>query len=81
MRRYKPGGTAVEALVFLRGRQPDLGEHDRELPVPLLWEGHPVGPPDTLQQGRERVRAALSSLPADGLRLSPGEPAAPTVFI
>ncbi len=81
LRRYKPCGTAVEELVFPRGRQPDLGEHDRVLPVPLLRERQPVGPPATLEQGRERVRAALSSLPADGLRLSPGEPAIPTVFI
>ncbi len=81
LRRYKPSGTAVEELVFRRGRQPHLGEYDRVLPVPLLREGHPVGSPDTLQQGRERVRAALSSLPADGLQLSPGEPAIPTVFI
>jgi nicotinate phosphoribosyltransferase len=81
LRRYKPSGTAVEELVFPRGRQPDLGEHDRVLPVPLVREGQPVGPPATLCQGRERVRAALSSLPADGLRLSPGEPAIPTVFL
>ncbi|MGH3803092.1 MAG: nicotinate phosphoribosyltransferase, partial [Pseudonocardiaceae bacterium] len=81
LRQYKPSGTAVEELVFPRSRQPDLGEHDRVLPVPLLREGHPVGPPSTVHQGREWVRAALSSLPADGLRLSPGEPAIPTVFI
>ena len=81
LRRYKPDGTAVEELVFLRGRQPDPGEHDRLLPVPLLREGQPVTPPTTLHQGRERVRAALSRLPPDGLRLSPGEPAIPTVFI
>ncbi|HEV7450782.1 MAG TPA: nicotinate phosphoribosyltransferase [Pseudonocardiaceae bacterium] len=81
LRRYKPSGTAVEELVFPRGRQPDLGEHDRVLPVPLVRAGHPVGPPSTLDQGRERVRAALSSLPPGGLRLSPGEPAVPTVFI
>ncbi len=81
LRRYKPSGTAVEELVVRRGQQPDLGKHDRVLPVPLLRKGHPVGPPDTLQQGRERVRAALRSLPWEGLRLSPGEPAIPTLFI
>jgi nicotinate phosphoribosyltransferase len=80
LRRYKPSGTAVEELVFPRCRPPDLREHDRILPVPLVRAGHPVGPSSTLHQGRERVRAALSSLPADGLRLSPGEPAVPTVF-
>lgn len=81
MRRYKPNGTAVDELVFRRGRPPDLGEHDRLLPVPLLCEGQPVGPPATLEQGREQVRAALASLPPHGLRLSPGEPAITTVFI
>ncbi|MGH3775047.1 MAG: nicotinate phosphoribosyltransferase [Pseudonocardiaceae bacterium] len=81
LRRYKPSGTAVVELVFPRGRCPELEEHDRALPVPLLRGGHPVGPPDTLQQGRDRFRAAVRSLPVDGLRLSPGEPAIPTVFI
>jgi nicotinate phosphoribosyltransferase len=81
LRRSKPSGTAVEELVFPLGRLPDLGEHDRRLPVPLVRAGHPVGPSSTLHQGRERVRAALNSLPVDGLRLSPGEPAVPMVFI
>jgi nicotinate phosphoribosyltransferase len=80
LRRYKPSGTADEEVIFPRGREPELGEHDRVLPVPLVREGQPVGSPPTLQQGRERVQAALASVPADGLRLSPGEPAIPTVF-
>jgi nicotinate phosphoribosyltransferase len=80
LRRYKPSGTAVEEVVFPRGREPELGEHDRVLPVPLVREGQPVGSPPTLQQGREQVRAALGSLPPDGLRLSPGEPTISTVF-
>jgi nicotinate phosphoribosyltransferase len=81
LRRYKPSGTAVEEVVFLRGKQPQLQAHDRVLLVPLLREGQPVGPPTTLQDGRERVTAALTTLPWDGLRLSPGEPALPTVFL
>ncbi|MGH4002354.1 MAG: nicotinate phosphoribosyltransferase [Pseudonocardiaceae bacterium] len=80
LRRYKPSGIAVEELVFPRGRQPELEAHDRVLPVPLLREGQPVSSPSTLHQGRERVRAALASLPTDGLRLSPREPAIPTIF-
>jgi nicotinate phosphoribosyltransferase len=51
------------------------------LPVPLLREGQPVGSPLTIQDSRERVTAALTSLPWDGLRLSPGEPAIPTLFL
>ncbi|PZS38353.1 MAG: nicotinate phosphoribosyltransferase [Pseudonocardiales bacterium] len=81
LRRYKPSGTAVEEVVFPQGKQPELEAHDRVLPVALLREGQPVGAPPTLQDGRERVTAALTSLPWDGLRLSPGEPALPTVFL
>jgi nicotinate phosphoribosyltransferase len=81
LRRYKPSGTAVEEVVFLQGKQPKLKAHDRVLPVPLLREGQPVGSPLTIQDGRERVTAALTSLPWDGLRLSPGEPAIPTLFL
>ncbi|MDT7595799.1 MAG: nicotinate phosphoribosyltransferase [Pseudonocardiales bacterium] len=81
LRRYKPSGTAVEEVVFLQGKQPKLEAHDRVLPVPLLREGQPVGSPLTIQDSRERVTAALTSLPWDGLRLSPGEPAIPTLFL
>jgi nicotinate phosphoribosyltransferase len=81
LRRYKPSGTAFEEVVFLQGKQPELEAHDRVLPVPLLREGQPVGSPPTVQDGRERVTAALTTLPWDGLRLSLGEPALPTVFL
>jgi nicotinate phosphoribosyltransferase len=81
LRRYKPSGTAVEEVVFLQGKQPALEAHDRVVPVPLLRDGQPVGPPTTVRNGRERVTAALTSLPWDGLRLSHGEPALPTVFL
>ncbi|MGH4016800.1 MAG: nicotinate phosphoribosyltransferase [Pseudonocardiaceae bacterium] len=80
LRRHKPSGTALEEVVFPHGRPPALGEHDRVLPVALLRDGQPVGPPDTLEQGRERVRTGLRSLPWEGLKLSPGDPAIPTVF-
>jgi len=39
LRRYKTSGTAVEEVVFLQGKQPELEAHDRVLPVPLLREG------------------------------------------
>lgn len=86
LRRYKPTGIAVEEVVFRRAQPPELGEHDRLLPVPLMREGQPVDseaglPQTSLQEARERVRAGLRSLPWDGLRLSPGEPAIPTVFL
>jgi len=81
LRRYKPSGTAIEEVVFLRGRQPELDDHDRLLPVPLLREGQPVGTPPTLHKGREHVTTALTSLPWEGLRLSPGDAAIPTVYV
>ncbi|MGB9279068.1 MAG: nicotinate phosphoribosyltransferase [Pseudonocardiaceae bacterium] len=81
LRRYKPSRTALEEVVFRQGRQPERDEHDRLLQVPLLREGQPVGSPPTLHDGRERVTAALATLPWDGLRLSPGEPAIPTTFL
>lgn len=80
LRRHKSSGTALEEVVFPRGRQPEPGAHDRVLPVPLLREGLAAGSPQTLEHGRERVRAGLRSLPWEGLKLSPGEPAIPTVF-
>jgi nicotinate phosphoribosyltransferase len=80
LRRYKPTGTAVEELVFPWDRRPELEERDRVLPVPLLREGQPVGPPATLQGARDRARASLATVPWEGLRLSPGDPAIPTVF-
>jgi nicotinate phosphoribosyltransferase len=80
LRRYKDTGTAVEEVVFLRGRQPELGAHDRLLPVPLLRDGRPVGRAETLHDARDRVAAALVTLPWDGLRLSAGDPAIPTIF-
>jgi nicotinate phosphoribosyltransferase len=81
LRRYDGSGTATEELVFLRGQQPALAKHDRVLPVPLLREGRSVSFPPALQDGRERVIAALGTLPREGRHLSPGEPAIPTTFL
>jgi nicotinate phosphoribosyltransferase len=50
------------------------------VPVPLMRGGRPVPDLETLEQGRERLRAALVSVPWEGLKLSRGEPAVPTVF-
>lgn len=80
LRRYKPDGTAIEEVVFRRGQQPELEEHDRVLPVSLLRHGQPAGPPPTLEHGRQRVRAGLHSLPWKGLKLSLGDAAIPTAF-
>ncbi len=81
LRRHKPTGTAIEEVVFPDRNPPELGEHDRMLSVPLLRDGQPVDGLPTLEQGRERLRAALVSVPWEGLKLSRGEPAIPTTFI
>jgi nicotinate phosphoribosyltransferase len=78
LRRYKPTGTAVEEVVHRRGAPPEPGPHDRVVPVPLLRGGEPVDGLPTLEQSREHLRAALVSVPWEGLKLSKGDPAIPT---
>ncbi|OLF11501.1 nicotinate phosphoribosyltransferase [Actinophytocola xinjiangensis] len=81
LRRHKPTGTALEEVVYVTADgQPQRGEHDRELVVPMLRDGQPVGAPPTLDECRRRVRDGLVSLPWEGLKLSNGDPAIPTVY-
>jgi len=80
VRRHKPTGTAVEEVVHRAGRTPELGPHDRVVPVPLMRGGERVPDLPTLEQSREHLRAALVSVPWEGLKLSRGEPAVPTVL-
>ncbi|MFP5022684.1 nicotinate phosphoribosyltransferase [Pseudonocardia phyllosphaerae] len=85
LRRFKPTGTAVEEVVFGQGAgvpDPAVGPHDRVLPVPLVRDGKVVADPAhvELEAARERLRAALVAVPWEGLKLSRGEPAIPTVF-
>ena len=79
LRRHRPSGTAVEEVVYRTAPEP--GEHDRTLTVPLLRGGEPVGAAPTLEQGRQRLRDGLRSVPWEGLKLARGEPAIPTVFV
>jgi nicotinate phosphoribosyltransferase len=80
VRRYKPTGTAVEEVVHAAASAPEIGAHDRTLPVPLIRDGELVADVENLDQSRDRLRAALVSVPWEGLKLSRGEPAIPTVF-
>lgn len=78
-RSYKPTGTATEEIVTVA--RPDdvvLGPHDRLLQRPLVRAGEPAGVPLDLATARDHVRAAMVTLPWDGLKLSHGEPAIPT---
>ena len=82
LRRHKPTGTALEEVVHvLADGEAEVGAHDRRLVVPLLRGGQPVAGPATLEQTRQRVREGLVSLPWEGLKLSAGEPAIPTVYV
>ena len=81
LRRHKPTGTAIEEVAFRAARAPSIGEHDRVLPVPLIRGGTPVDGLPTLDDSRDHLRAALVTLPWEGLALSRGEPAIPTVFL
>ncbi len=80
VRRYKPTGTAIEEVVHPVAAPVPVGEHDRVVPVPLVRGGDLVPGLPTLEQSREHLRAALVSVPWEGLKLSRGEPALPTVF-
>ncbi|NUT52918.1 MAG: nicotinate phosphoribosyltransferase [Saccharothrix sp.] len=81
LRRHKETGTALEEVVFPHEQAPSTGEHDRLLAVPLIRAGRRVEGLDTLAQSRERLRAALVTVPWEGLKLSRGEPAIPTTFL
>lgn len=84
LRRFKETGTALEEVVYRIGDDqpaPPRDEHDRELQIPLMRGGEPAADVPTLEQGRERLRSALVSVPWEGLKLSQGEPAIPTTFL
>ena len=71
IRRHWPHLVHPAAVV------PELGPHDRVLPVPLMRDGTQVEGLPGLDAARERLRAALVSVPWEGLKLSHGEPAIP----
>lgn len=84
LRRHKDTGTAVEEVVYRVGNdlvEPPLGPNDRRLQWSLIRDGQRVEGLTTLGEDRERLRHALVSLPWEGLKLSRGEPAIPTVFL
>ncbi|GAB2858632.1 nicotinate phosphoribosyltransferase [Lentzea nigeriaca] len=81
LRRHKDTGTALEEVVFQASAEPELGPYDRLVQIPLMRAGQIVPDVPTLEQSRERLRAALVSVPWEGLKLSRGEPAIPTVYL
>jgi nicotinate phosphoribosyltransferase len=81
LRRHKETGTAVEEVVYIVGHDIARGEYDQELQIPLVRGGDVVPGLPSLDDGRERLRKALVSVPWEGLKLSQGEPAIPTSFL
>ncbi|HEX7187336.1 MAG TPA: nicotinate phosphoribosyltransferase [Actinomycetes bacterium] len=77
VRRHRSTGTATEEAVRAQGT-PEGRAGDRALQVPFVRAGEPVDVP-SLQQSREHLSQVLTTLPWQGLALSRGEPAIPTV--
>ena len=77
VRRHKPTGTAVEEVVVSQG-EPESLPGDKRLQVPL-FRGGKLTPQPTLEESRELLRQRLISIPWEGLKLSPGDPAIPVV--
>ena len=76
-REHKPSGTALEEVV-VSAPVAELGEHDRPLQRPFLRDGKVVDDLPDLDESRAHLRAAMVTLPWDGLKLSHGEPAIAT---
>jgi nicotinate phosphoribosyltransferase len=79
VRTHKPSGTALSEVVAV-GRLPEL-EDARPLQIPIIRRGDPVDGLPSLSASRDHLRAATVTLPWDGLKLSKGEPAIPTVRV
>lgn len=77
-RLSRSSGTVVEELVHTAGAPPEVTEPFRVLTGPLVRNGDLLAEPD-LEAARSLVAAGLHSLPWEGLALSHGEPAIPTV--
>jgi nicotinate phosphoribosyltransferase len=80
LRLARPTGTVTEEIVHPVGRPPAVTEPHRVLTTPLVRAGEVIVDND-LAAARDLVAAGLRSLPWEGLRLSPGDPAIPTQTI
>ncbi len=78
VRRHKPTGTAIEEVVVSQG-EPESMPGDKRLQTPLVRAGEFVEQP-SLDDSRELLRRRLISIPWEGLKLSPGDPAVPVVM-
>lgn len=77
LRAHKDTGTATEEIIVAAAAR-EAGPDERAMQVPLVRGGEVVPGLPTLEHSRDHLRAALVTLPWDGLKLSRGEPAIPT---
>jgi nicotinate phosphoribosyltransferase len=80
LRLARPTGIVTEEIVHPAGQPPDVAEPHRVLTTPLVRAGEVIVDND-LSAARDLVASGLRSLPWEGLRLSPGDPAIPTQTI
>jgi nicotinate phosphoribosyltransferase len=79
IRRHKPTGTATEEVIVSQGG-PNPEPHDRLLQRAFIRAGQPASDLPSLVDSREHLRECLISIPWEGLKLSAGDPAIPTIF-
>ncbi len=77
VRRHRSTGTATEEAVRAQGT-PEPRDGDRALQVQFVVAGEPSDVP-SLEHSRQHLSQVLTTLPWQGLALSRGEPAIPTV--
>ena len=80
LRAHKPTGTAIEEILTSRA-QVEPGAGERFVQRPLMRSGAEVDGLPSLAESRTQLRAAMVTLPWDGLKLSRGEPAIPTRIV
>ncbi|MGH3594673.1 MAG: nicotinate phosphoribosyltransferase [Mycobacterium sp.] len=80
LRLSRSTGTITEEIVHAAGHTPETTEPSRVLTLPLVRDGEVVTGVD-LGVARKLVASGLRSLPWEGLMLSHGDPAIPTVQI
>jgi nicotinate phosphoribosyltransferase len=78
VRRHKPTGTAIEEVVSPRVA-PEPMANDRPLQRSFIRGGKLADDLPTLDESREHLRHNLVSIPWEGLKLSAGDPAIPTI--
>ncbi|HVV29721.1 MAG TPA: nicotinate phosphoribosyltransferase, partial [Mycobacteriales bacterium] len=78
LRRHRASGTAT-AEVVRAGSPPAAQPGDRILTIPYVRHGEPVADLPDLQAARAHHHSAMITLPWEGLKLSHGEPALPTI--